>query len=94
MMQAGSTIDISSTKFQDNDFVGPGAVVVVGDASYQAGEGNSGTKDDELTCEFIAVVADINDGADANCINFEASIEPPMETPMDSEPPSHCHGCF
>lgn len=75
LIEEGSTLEIRDSCFQENNFTGPGSVVVIsslGSPSFSAAN-NSGTLDDDLTCQFIATVAKLGGAFNASCTDFDLS---------------------
>ena len=51
----GGTLEVTDTCFVDNDFVGPGAVILQQEQDLVRSSGNYGTFDAGLTCQFASI---------------------------------------
>ena len=61
----GTTFELTNSCFINNDFVGPGAVILSNPEDLLDHSGNFGTLDTGLECQFIAI-------GDTECIEYES----------------------
>ena len=84
----GSQLEVVNTCFLDNNFIGYGTVNVWDGGAYTS-EGNYGTEDSELLCNFMAL-SDVRpeDELEVTCVGYDLVSCRGPKAPPSSAPPS------
>jgi len=83
----GATLDITNSCFVDNDFVGPGAVILQQKEDLIHTSGNYGTADAGLTCDFLSIAGECQDFESSTCLpdpSLSMNVPSPSNVPSSS----------
>jgi hypothetical protein len=98
----GSTLQIENTCLIDNDFIGPGSIIMQSADDLVGDVDNYATSDPDAICDWVAIVPEGGDNQNPQCIEAgsdtclndlslppeSAPTEPTSPQPVPTEPPA------